>query len=192
MLLALDPAVRTGYALCEPFAERPTKMTVGSWQMGSGSHFDRATELANHLSALLRANPYIEAAAVELPMSAPPARKRRATRGQLWEANDLAAQGSLSTQNLLWALHGAIAGTLAAHGIPTLTVSPKTWRKAVFGNGNIRGADSKRRSKETLLGWGVKARNQDAAEAGMIAVWLNTRMGRLRLEQKTIAATPAA
>lgn len=171
MLLALDPSTRTGWAICEPFTDRPV-MRCGSLHIPSGTNLERAAALGSQLIRLVKEEK-ITRAAVEIPMSAPPAPRKVQKVTALGFETEMAVQGNISTQNLLWCLHGSIGAILGAFRIPTHIVGMKEWRKHTLGNGNIPGAESKRRCKSLLESMGVYVANQDEAEAGGILLWLN-------------------
>lgn len=189
MLLALDPSTRTGWAICEPFASRPV-IRCGTWRLPDGSNIERAAAVARMLITLLKEEK-ITRAAVEIPMSAPPAARKVQKATALGFETEIVAQGNIKTQNLLWCIHGAIGAVLGAYRIPTHPVGMKEWRAHTLGNGNIPGAESKKRCKALLESLGAYVANQDEAEAGGILLWLNGHERRFRQEDELRARVAA-
>jgi len=180
MLLSLDPSTRTGYALCEPFTGRPV-IRCGSWHAPKGEDTYRSRFLGRELIRLLKEE-QITRAAIEIPMAVPPAPRKVQKVTALGFETVMETQGSVQTQNLLNGIHHVLCFTLAMYRIPFHRVGVKEWRKHTLGNGNIPGAESKKRCKSLLESMGVYVANQDEAEAGGILLWLNGHERRFREE----------
>lgn len=190
-LLFLDPSKKTGWALCEPFSSRP-RMRVGTWKLPPGTNAERAAALATSLIRLLKEQGDVERVGVEIPMSAPPRMVEQVRENPLgFQEKHMVVQGNITTQNLLWCLHGSIAGVVAGFRIPLHPVGMGEWRKHTLGNGRIGGQESKRLCKSLLASMGIHVANQDEAEAGGGMFWLNGHRDRF-IREAEISARRAA
>lgn len=82
--------------------------------------------------------------------------------------------GMNAGQLKLHQLVGAITAIGIGKGVELISVTPKTWRKAVLGNGALPKDAAKRVAKEWCIAAGIDVRNHDEAEAVCIASYAVT------------------
>lgn len=173
-------STHAGWAYGAPWGGGLPQMICGTWQLPAGTNQERARALARLLGGFLSAHP-VELAGIEIPQSGVLVRKVT-VRDAFGDREESRVMGSGKTQNLLWSLNAACQGVLVSHGIPVRDIGVGEWRKAIFGNGSIKGDESKRQSKAQLQAWGVGVANQDEAEAGMMLVFVNNHLRRILAE----------
>jgi len=180
VMLCLDISTNCGWAYGVPWSGVP-RMVVGTWKLPKGAtHQQRSHAIARELAGFLRGQP-VDIAGIEIPQKGMAPRIVK-TVGEMGDEFSTIKGGTLDSQNLLWSLNGAAQAVFAINSIPVRDIGVKEWRKDIFGNGNIKGDESKRRSKAELIRYGIDVSNQDEAEAGMMLVWLNNRRRRVMLE----------
>lgn len=81
----------------------------------------------------------------------------------------LSGRTNAATLAMLWGLAACVEGTLRARNIPTKRVNIQRVRKAFIGQGNLPGAEAKRRTMVLCKALGWEPPNHDAADAA--AVW---------------------
>lgn len=180
-VLALDLSTRAGWACAEPWGAGLPIMEVGSFRVPEGTHQERFESLYRQIDEFC-VRQHVDLAIVETPQIGVHVRKELVSDGMGGQFLDARAQGSVTTQTLLWGFRATLAALTVVRGIPVHDVGVREWRKSIFGNGNIPGQEAKKRSKETLQKFGVDVRNQDEAEAGMILVWAMNRLPRILAE----------
>ena len=184
MLLGLDPATRTGWAVVDDASSDPY-LQCGSWQLPRRVEIAAKCNILSDIMTDFFPRHNINYAVVELPMSMPPRRKARAVQTALGFEIEEGSQGSIGTQNQLWGLHGCIIGALRRQGIGYRCVAASTWRAAMLGK--FARGQAKNLSRSTLEAQGIHVPNADAAEAGMMVNWLLHHVKRFRLEDEIIA-----
>lgn len=181
-LLALDPSTKTGWAYGEEWRGIP-KMEVGTFVLGEGTHVERFNALGRALR-LFMSRHRVDLVGTEIPQMGVRVDTTMEPDGVGGMAANVKVMGSVQTQTLLWGLRAAIEQVSVWTDVPVVDFGVRTWRKAIFGNGNIAGVEAKRRSKVELKRYGVAVKNQDEAEAGMLLVHMNNHLPRIRLELK--------
>lgn len=158
VILALDPAKKTGFALGVP-GKRPMLATINF-----------ARELDDPADVFARALKWVERVldgsfddgagkptllGIEAPV--PPSKNFGATQ--------------FDTTQIALGLSAIFRGAARARGLPIKLAPINSWRKYALGSGRLKGVEAKRRSVRLCrsLGWGDVDHN--AAEAGMIFLW---------------------
>ncbi|MCW5697338.1 MAG: hypothetical protein KIS96_11485 [Bauldia sp.] len=174
-----------------PFRE-VERIRVGSWQLPAGAPtHEKCAALAGHLNNLCRTTA-IGYAVLELPMSAPPARRKVVKETPLGLQVEEVAAGSIQAQTILWSLHGAAVAVLASWGVPFRTVAVSTWRKDVLGSGRLKNDEAKRLCREKLEARGVHVPNIDAAEGGALMIYAQRHYRRWQAEDEALRRSAAA
>ncbi len=179
MLLGIDPATTTGWALWTP-----TRTIAGSITATGRTAGGRAASLSRELAAIC-ADRDIIMAAIEAPL--PPNLSRKVLKDDLLGSH-VVEQGMTTMKNTLttYGIRMCFLATLHSLGIRTFEVTSRSWRSSFFGKG-VKGrdrADWKRMASEYADRLGVQVPNVDAAEAVGIVSWLaasqhsETRLGR--------------
>lgn len=184
MLLALDPAaVRTGYALSEPWSSGRPRMKLGSWRLDNNRTIqERVGDAQQHLRGVLD-QVEVAYAFVEIPMSGISEREV-IVEGRMGPEKVMKRSGDIRTQNQLWAMHGAVCAILAAFEIPYRYDGPKTWRKSVFSNGNMKAKEAVAHCRDLCTKLDVYAANDDERSAAAMMVYLNGHLRRWQLEDQ--------
>lgn len=184
MLLALDPATRTGWALTP---KDKTRIECGSWKADDEAKTigEKCADLARQIDGFLKRWP-VSYALVEVPIMVPPRQtKRQVTTPLGMDVEETVSAGSVKAQAMLWAIHGMVMSQLGLRNIPVRTISPATWRKGLFGKAHGMQAEQvKKRCKAELERDGVRVPNLDAAEAGMMAIYLRQHLDRWLIEDR--------
>jgi len=168
MLLGLDPALTTGYALWTP-----ERIVAGSFTASGRTSGAKMASLSRELNAILQSHPDITMAALEAPL--PPMLSRKVIRRDMMGTYE-AKEGITTMKNTLtsYGIRGCFLATLDSLHIPTFNVTVQRWRRGFFGKG-VRGRDRdewKRMAAEYAGHLGVKVPNHDAAEAVGVVSWL--------------------
>jgi len=125
-----------------------------------------------------------------------PLAKRKELAFVCWEQarGDLSAYAASAQQLLLPEIQGQIRQFCIDYRIPYEAVPTSTWRGALWpGYGHISRPEAKAKAKEYCRLLGIKASNENEAEAACIARWAATcsqrfKMLRFRLEAEAEAA----
>lgn len=179
MLLGIDPATTTGWALWTPH-----EIIAGSITASGRTHGAKAASLSRELAAVCKGRD-ITMAAIEAPL--PPNLSKKVF------VNDLAGprmekKGITQYKTILFAygVRMCFLATLHSLGIVTFEVNARAWRTSFFGKG-VKGRDRdewKRMAREYADRLGCQVANDDAAEAVGIVSWLaanqhlQTRLGK--------------
>lgn len=93
-------------------------------------------------------------------------------------------------QLLLPEIQGILRAAAIFYRVPYESVGPSTWRAAILGKGSGKLArlEAKAAAKRYCKALGIKAGNDDEAEAACIARWAATCSTRFRLMQAETAA----
>lgn len=185
LILGLDQSItQTGYALYEfPGDER--HMRCGSFSCKGDDAGEKCDAFARHLKPLIgskeRPIDFICWERARQQISAYPKKKSVDLLG-------LAATGAASLtvnadQLILPEIQGIIRAGAIFYRIPYESVSPVTWRAALYGRGGGRMARdaAKARAKEYCKTLGIKWNNENEAEAACIARWAATCSQTFRL-----------
>jgi hypothetical protein len=184
MLLALDPARRTGYALCEPWASGKPRIKCGSWSLSQDATIqERVGELALHLTRLTAAQP-IDYAFVEIPVSDVHT-KELIVEGKMGPEKQKQVLGNMRSVTQLWAYHGCIVGILSALRIPYRAEVARTWRAGVWrGEGNMKKAVAIEKAREVVRRFDIYCENDDERTAACMMFFINGNVSRWKLEDK--------
>lgn len=166
LVLALDPATKTGWAIGAPHDAAPQIGTVdfGRPHDGAGDVFGRALRWGEGK---------IEGASllvIEPPI--PP--------GQLWTASNY------QTTVILHGLYAIFTGLAVARNVPVLEAPTRTWRKYFLNNGNLKRDVAKLAAKRLCraLKWGDALKLDDnAAEAAGIWAYGCTQVAPARVRR---------
>jgi len=93
-------------------------------------------------------------------------------------------------QLLLPEIQGIIRAAAIFYRIPYESVSPATWRAALYGRGGgkLPRADAKAKAKDYCKALGIRFENENEAEAACIARWAATCSMQFRLHMAGAAA----
>jgi hypothetical protein len=87
-------------------------------------------------------------------------------------------------QLILRDIQGHIRHAARARKIPYFAVNPKTWHAAMLKNGNISRVDAKAKARAMCAQLRIPVKNEDQAEAVMIALWAETSQNYKMLKAK--------
>jgi len=165
-LLGIDPATRCGFAFTP--TNRLSDARTGAWRVRGTQHTPAslAAAHARSLAEFLDENP-VDYCLLEKPVGI--------------------VMKSVTTQNMLWALHGGLVSVLSLRGIPYRTVQPNEWRSGVFGNGRIASGEAKRLAIENADREGIDIASHDEAEAFAILCYLTGHLRRWQFEDRAAA-----
>ena len=162
ILLAFDPSLtRTGFALM-----KAPPVSVASIESGSFASEDPDAFIAQALALVEKFKPDF--------VAAEEARKIIMLYGkkQLW-AGDVVVTPN-AKQLKLSEIQGGLKGLTSAKRIPLVLVPPKTWRKAILGNGNLPRDSAKAAALTYCARLKIAVANHDEAEAACIGIWTSS------------------
>jgi len=167
MLLGIDPATCTGWALWTPH-----EIIAGSITASGRTHGAKAASLSRELAAVCKGRD-VTMAAMEAPL--PPMVSRKKVVHDMLGPREV-NQGMTTMKNTLttYGFRMCFLATLDSLGIMTFEVNTRAWRTSFFGKG-VRGRDRdewKRMAREYADRLGCQVPNDDAAEAVGIVSWL--------------------
>lgn len=171
LILAFDQSIaRTGWAVYEPPAHG--KMLIGSFTSRPETNMSTEAKCAifcDEIEKLFKAHKpqfVIWEAAAEVIRSF-------AKQGKTDLIGEQKVQGVTvnADQLILRDIQGHIRHAARARRIPYEPVQPKTWRAAILKNGNLGRDDAKKKAKEMCQMLRIAVRNDDQAEAALIALY---------------------
>lgn len=171
MILGLDIASKTGWALYDPKAPI-SAIRSGSFTVSGNTPEEKAASLAGHLIKLFKFNGVPQFAVIEQPIRTAPLAKKTQNLMGLKVAASVAPAG-LNAVILSNQLVGGAVALIRGYGIAWEMVSSSTWRKGAFGFGRKPGMDRagwKRLAKERCQQLKIDVSNADEAEAVFIAM----------------------
>ena len=172
MLISLDVATKTGYALYD--GKHPSAIRAGSFECIGDTPEQKAASLAAHLIRLIKgpmsAPQWPTFAVIEQPQRNVQQFRKQGTRMMPEASGGLTINAGTALQ--LNQLTGAAVAVLTGFRIPWETIPVSTWRKAFFGKGTKAGSrqEWKRMAREQCRLLRIDVPNTDAAEAVGIAV----------------------
>jgi hypothetical protein len=159
LILALDPATRTGYTVGAVGADKPT---LGTVNFGGRLHDD-------HADIFARALRWIELQFSSRSVFGVPGVLAIEEPVAPWQVQ---GETQYAATKIALGLQAIFQGAARAQGIQIITAPVRTWRKYALGAGNMKGADAKRAIMRLAkqLGWWDESLDHNAAEA--CGIWL--------------------
>ena len=169
MILGLDIATKTGWALCEN--SRFSGIRTGSFKCDGETAEEKARALAVHLIALIKREGVPKLAVIEQPQRNVQPHKKAPSK--LFPDMEMGMTINAATALQLNQLVGSAIGVLTGYGVPYRTVAVATWRKGFFpaGQRGVDRQDWKKMAKRQCELLRIPVGNADEAEAVGIAVY---------------------
>ena len=185
VILGLDQSItQTGWALYSyPGDER--RMKCGSFSCATADDAEGKCDLfAYHIKRLIGPKDtrpdFIVWERAKRQISSYP----KKTKIDLFGADNAATFMTVNADQLLLPeIQGIIRGGAIFYSVKYESVSPATWRAALYGKGGgkLLRADAKARAKDYCAKLGINASNENEAEAACIARWAATCSLQFRL-----------
>ncbi len=156
LAMSLDPATLTGVAFYQTDRPEAAIITRSIRLTPKVSSEAKAHEAGRSLLKLIKANGTPDYVCIEEAFKHP-------AKGKSIHP---VVQGNM--------IAGAYIGLIGLYNIPCETVTPSTWRSAIFGDGRRKGwasADWKKAAKERCKLLDIEIQNADEAEAALIAIY---------------------
>lgn len=172
LILGLDAAQATGYALYDPSPSVPlAAIKAGVLKAVGESYEEKAAALGFALMKLIKAN-RPDFVAIEMPIRTQPGAIKRHVKFMGEQVEEQASGSGLNAVISSNQMVGACMGIIGAYGLPFEAIAPVTWRTQFLGFGRRTGwqrKDWKRAVRERCQQLKITVTNDDQADAVGIA-----------------------